>query len=226
MKDFLPILQGNTLFEGISGEDIQRLFDCLQAKSAVYKKNAFIFRAKTPVKSVYLLLRGSAHIIEDDFWGNQTIVETLRAPVFFGEAYVLSGAKEHLVNVTAAEDSEVLLIDPVRFFKACPNACAFHAKLIQNINTVLAKKIVLLTQKLLHIGQRSIRKKLISYFSMCAAREKSSHFTIPYTRQQLADYLCVERTALSHELARMRQEGLISCEKRQFTLLKPIPQHP
>lgn len=225
MKDFLPELKNNALFEGIADEDVRRLFECLRPKSAAYKKGAFIVRVKSPVKSVYILLSGSAHIIEDDFWGNQTIVETLHAPVLFGEAYVLSGAKEHLVNIVATQDSEVLQIDPVRFFKACPNACAFHGRLIQNINTILATKVVLLTKKLLHIGQRSIRRKLISYFSMCAAQEKSSLFTIPYSRQQLADYLCVERTALSHELARMRNEGLISYEKKQFHLLNAASSH-
>jgi len=223
MKDFSPVLQGNRLFDGIAEADIKQLFDCLQTKAAVYKKGSFIVRVKSPVRFVYILLSGSAHIVEDDFWGNQTLVETLQAPVFFGEAYVLSRAKEHLVSVMAAEDSNVLLIDPDRFFNACPKACAFHGKLLQNVGAILSTKVVLLTQKLIHISQRSIRRKLISYFSMCAAQEKSDSFTILYSRQQLADYLCVERTALAHELARMRDEGLISYEKKQFRLLKAIP---
>ena len=220
MKETLAALSKNSLFEGIDEVDIKRILDCLSARMRSYKKNAFVFRTNDKVELIYILLSGSAHIIEDDFWGNQLIVETLRAPVLFGEAYVLSGAKKHLVSVAAAEDSNILLINPSRLFEKCPNACACHATLIKNISGILSQKVVRLTQKLLHVAQRTTRQKLISYFSTCSAVQKESAFQIPYSRQQLADFLCVERSALSHELSRMQSDGLIRYRKNHFELLK------
>ena len=223
MEEILASLRNNMLFEGISQSDMVRMYNCLSPKKATYKKNDYIFRANEDVGLVFIMLSGSAHIIEQDFWGNQSIIETLQAPVFFGEAYALSGMEKHLVNVVTAEDSDVLLIESRLLFEGCSNACPCHATLLKNTSCILAKKVVLLTQKMIHVGQRTTRKKLISFFSICAARENRNIFTIPYSRQQLADYLAVERSALSHELSRMRDEGFIRYQKSRFELLALIP---
>ena len=212
---------GCALFEGIGEDDVRRLFTCLSPRKKSYSKDTFIFRAGDPVSAVYLILSGRIHIVDEDFWGNRSILETMNPLGFFGEAYSLSGATRHLVNVLAAEDTDVLLIDPEQLFCHCPKACHFHATLIRNATRILAQKVVLLTQKMSHIMQRTTREKLASYFSLCANRENSHTFSIPYTRQQLADFLAVDRSALSHELSKMRKDGLIEFRKNQIELKKP-----
>ena len=215
----LSALHQSSLFDGIAQEDIQKLLACTMAQEKSYPKGCFIFRAGEPVRSVYLILSGSVHIIDEDFWGNQSIIETMPAQVFFGEAYVFAKTEHQLVSVVAAEDSVLLVMNPQRLFELCACECAHHKILIQNVANILATKIVRLTQKLRHLIRRTIREKLFSYLSQCAQAEGKSEFDIPYTRQQLADYLSVDRSALSHELSKMHKEGLLRYQKNHFELL-------
>ena len=212
-------LQNSTLFANITNKDLQKLHKCLSAKEKFFERDSFVWRAGESVRSVYYILSGSMHIIDEDFWGNRSIIETMQAHTLFGEAYVFSAMQNHLVSVIAAEDSRVLEIDPARLFETCPNGCACHTQLVRNALGIVSEKIVRLTEKLGHIIQRTIREKLLSYLSVCAQREKSSSFCIPYSRQQLADYLCVDRSALSHELGRLQKQGMLRYRKNHFELL-------
>ena len=212
-------LHKSQLFTDISEEDIQKLCTCLSSYQKKIKKDSFVFRAGDPVHDVYLILSGSMHIVDDYFWGNRSIIETMKEYTFFGEAYVFAQKEHHLVSVVAAEDSVILEMNPSRIFENCSNRCACHSKLIQNIVNILSQKIVLLTKKLGHIVQRTTSEKVLSYLSQCLRQQNSNPFTIPYSRQQLADYLCVDRSALSHELSKLRDEGMIKFHKNQFELL-------
>ena len=221
METVIQQLHASALFEGISDVDLERFVTCLSPRTISISRGGYVFRADDPVEAVYILLRGCVQIVDVDFWGNQSIIETMNPNDFFGEAYVLSGAKQHIVNVIASEDTTVLLLSPERLFKTCAKACDCHVRLQQNVMCILARKIVLLTEKMNHMTKRTTREKLSSYFSTCADRACSPRFSIPYSRQGLADFLSVERTALSHELARMRDEGLLLFTKNCFELLKP-----
>ena len=212
-------LYQSPLFDGIEQADVQKLLSCTMAQEKTFPKDSFIVRAGDSVGYVYLILSGSVHIIDEDFWGNQSIIETMQAQVFFGEAYVFAKMEHQLISVVAAEDSVLLVMNPDRLFKVCACGCAHHEQLKQNVTNILAIKIVRLTQKLRHLIRRTIREKLLSYLSQCAQTAGKSAFTIPYTRQQLADYLSVDRSALSHELSKMRQEGLLRYQKNYFELL-------
>jgi len=218
MKNYIKLLSQTTLFSDISEEDIAKLCECLDAREKEIARDSFVFNAGDKVRSVYLILSGSMHIIDEDFWGNRSIIETLGVHTLFGEAYVLSAAEIHLVSVMAAEDSTVLEIDPVRLYETCSNVCTYHIELIKNTMRILSEKIVRLTEKFGHIAQRTTREKILSYLSKCARQADSDSFYIPYTRQQLADYLCVERSALSHELSKLSQSGLVYYRKNYFTL--------
>ena len=223
MEKYISQLKKSPLFTGFSDADIQKLCNCLTAREKAVAEDAFVFRVGDDVRSVYLILSGSMHIVDEDFWGNRSIIETMDAYTLFGEAYALSTTKQHLVSVMAAEDSAVLEIDPVRLFETCTSDCACHNKLIQNTMRLLSEKIIRLTEKLGHIAQRSIREKTLSYLSKCARQAHNSAFIIPYSRQQLADYLCVDRSALSHELSKLQSRGMICYRKNHFELLVSVP---
>jgi len=216
--DFLS-LQSSTLFFGIPPKDLEALCGCVKARVKTYQRDSFVFHSGDDVGSVYLLISGNVHIVNEDFWGNRSIVETMYEGTLFGEAYVLSLKKHHIVSVVAAEDSVILEMEPEKLFASCPENCACHAKLVQNALQILSKKIVRLTEKTIHIMRRTTREKLLSYLSKCAVQENSSAFYIPYSRQQLADYLCVDRSALSGELSRLQKQGLIKYRKNYFELL-------
>ena len=223
METLWTVLQTSQLFDNIPQNDMKRLYSCLEARRSIFPKGSFVFHSGDEATFVYIILSGRIQIISEDFWGNQSIIETMMASHFFGEAYVLAGSPQYLVSVLAAEDTDLLLIKPSRLLKTCSHACEYHNTLIQNISNILARKVVFLTQKMSHLSQRTTREKLMSYFSLCASQEHNSSFLIPYSRQELADYLSVDRSALSHELSRMREKGLIRYHKNQFTLLRQDP---
>jgi len=208
-----------SLFADIAVEDIEKMYECLCTREREYKRDAFVFHAGDPVRFVYVILTGSMHIISEDFWGNRSIIETMHRDTLFGEAYVFSLAQSHLVSVVAAEDSVVIEIDPTNLFEICPRGCECHAQMIRNALFLVSKKIVRLTEKMGHIIHRTIREKILSYLSRCVQCEKSNAFSIPYSRQQLADYLCVDRSALSHELSKLQDQGLIRYRKNYFELI-------
>jgi len=218
VANHLFALRHSTLFEGLTDAEMDKLCTCLSAQERVIPKDGFVFRAGDKVNAVYCILSGSMHIVDEDYWGNLSIVESMEADTLFGEAYIFSGAISHLVSVVAAEVSVVLEFNPHKLFETCANGCDCHNRLARNALRIVSTKIVRLTEKLGHIMRRTMREKLLSYLSLCAQRAGSNTFTIPYSRQQLADYLCVDRSALSHEMSRLKKEGLIEYRKNEFTL--------
>ena len=221
MEKVIKLLE-NTLFENLNKEDMMKMYKCLKPIKRDFPRDSFVFHAGDKVGSIYFILSGSIHILDEDFWGNKSIIETMNVNTLFGEAYVLAKEERHLVSVVAAEDAVVLEIDPKKIFKACENNCSCHVKLIENAMAILSKKIVRLTGKLMHIVQRTMREKILSYLSQYSKQAQSNFFYIPYSRQQLADYLCVDRSALSHELSKLKREGLISYNKNYFELLEDV----
>ena len=215
----LQFLQEGSLFAGVAAEDLQGLYHCLGARELNAPRDTFVFRRGEKVRYVYYILAGSVHIIDEDFWGNRSIIETMPQGTLFGEAYVFSGMEEHLTSVIAAEDSVILEMAPEKLFETCSKGCSCHTVLVRNALGIVSTKIVLLTAKLGHIMRRTIREKLLSYLSACAQQAQNSAFHIPYSRQQLADYLCVDRSALSHELSRLKKQGVIRYHKSYFELL-------
>ena len=220
MENYISLLQESPLFYGFCVEDIKKMCTCLAACEREIEKDLFVFRAGDDVRFVYMILSGSMHIVDEDFWGNRSIIETMESCTLFGEAYSLSSTERHLVSVIAAENSSILEIDPVRLFETCPNGCSCHSGLIKNVAYILSEKIVRLTEKLGHIAQRTIREKILSYLSKCAREAQNSSFDIPYSRQQLADYLCIDRSALSHELSKLQKLEMIRYNKNRFDLLE------
>jgi CRP-like cAMP-binding protein len=207
------------LFAGIAPEQLPALLGCLGTRRRSYRKGEFILRVGGRSDSVGILTCGGADVIREDFWGNRSIIARLGPADLFAEAFVCAGTASLPVSVVSLGDATVLFLDFSRIIGICSNACAFHGTLVKNMLRVLAAKNVALTRKLEDMAQRTTRDKLLSYLSRQALQAGSASFTIPFNRQELADYLSVERSALSAELSRMRTAGLIRCHKSSFELL-------
>jgi CRP-like cAMP-binding protein len=217
---FMPILNNSPLFAGIPDKDIESLLGCLSAVRRSYKKGEFVFAEGDSPETVGLVLSGSAHIINEDFWGNRNIISEIGAGNLFAEAFVCAEADTLPVSVVTAENTEVLLIDYRRIVTTCSSACTFHASMVENMLKILARKNVALVEKIEHLTKRGTREMLLSYLSEQAKINKSDAFNIPFDRQELADYLAVDRSALSAEMSKMKRQGLIDYQKNHFELRK------
>lgn len=219
MKKYIEILKRTQLFSGVSDTEISAMLNCLQAKLLTFQKGDYVFREGERIDNITVLVKGKLLVQHDDFWGNRNIVNVIRVGEMFGEAYVAPESGSLLNDVIAEEDSAVIFFDVRRILTVCSTACRFHSMVIQNLFFAISEKNRKLVQKIGHMSKRSTRAKLLSYLSEEAKRQNSSHFTIPFSRQQLADFLCVDRSAMSNELCKMRDEGLLQFAKNQFILL-------
>lgn len=218
MNEFIPILKRTRLFSGVSEDDISSILTCLGATLKNYKKGEYVFHQGESISDITLLAEGKLHIQRDDYWGNSNIISVIGVGEMFGEAYATPNSSAILNDVIAVEDSTILFFSAKRIITTCPSACRFHSLVLQNLFYAISDKNRKLVQKLAHMSNRSTREKLMSYLSEESSRQNSSTFTIPFNRQQLADFLSVDRSAMSNELCKMRNEGLLAFEKSKFTL--------
>lgn len=220
MKKYIPILKKTQMFAGVGDDEIASMLSCLNACLFTYKKGEYVFRQGEHLNSITILVDGKLHIQKYDYWGNCSILSQIAAGEMFGEAYVAPESGSLLNDVVAITDSAVIFFDVKRIITTCSSACRFHALVVQNMFFAISEKNRKLVQKLGHMSQRSTREKLISYLSEEAKRQNSASFFIPFNRQQLADFLSVDRSAMSNELCKMRNEGLLDFNKNNFTLLE------
>lgn len=219
MEKYLPILKNTCLFSGVEEKEVISLLTCLDARLREYRKGEYVLRRGETLRHITVLVNGELHIRRDDYWGNGSIINRVAVGDMFGEAYVAPESGPLLNDVVAVEDSAVVFFDAHRIITVCSSACAFHARVVCNLFFAISEKNRRLLQKLGHVSRRTTREKLISYLSEEAERQHSSAFSIPFNRQQLADFLSVDRSAMSAELCRMRDEGLLEFERNHFRLL-------
>lgn len=219
MRKYIHILKNTQMFSGVGDDEISSMLSCLGARLSEFKKGDYVLRQGEHIGNIMVLVRGNLHIQNDDYWGNRSILGHIGVGDMFGEAYVAPESGPILNDVVAIEDSAVIFFDVKRIITTCPSACNFHALVVQNLFFAISEKNRKLVQKLGHMSKRSTREKLISYLSQESKRHNSSSFTIPFNRQQLADFLSVDRSAMSNELCKMRDEGLLEFQKNQFKLL-------
>ena len=211
-------LVGTRLFRGIREEEAAHLLECLHAQEASFAKGDVIFHAGTSISRIGLILSGSVNMVVPLYWGASRIFGHMETGEIFGENYAAVPGKELVGDVVAAEDTRVLFLDLQKVYTVCRHGCPFHHRLIENMLLISAQKNLQLSERMLHTSPRTIRDRVLSYLSAEARAQGSGHFTIPFDRQQLADYLGVERSALSAELGKMKKEGLVSFRKNEFTL--------
>ena len=208
------------LFRGMEENELDQLLNCLEARQEHFGKGEIILPEGEPIQSVGIVLMGTAMIVHGDVWGNNSILGFCPPGSVFGEAYACIQGEPLLISVSAMEETDVLFLSIEKVLTTCPHACGFHTKLIRNLLGICAQKNVQLSKRIVHTSGKSIRSRLLSYFSDCVKREGAYSFAIPYNRQQLADYLSVDRSALCNELSKMQKEGWIRYEKNRFTLLQ------
>ena len=218
MKEYLSVLRSTRLFSGISENELTSMLSCLDAREKNFPKDAFVLRDGDTVESIGLVLSGSLLIIQEDIWGNRNILSKAGPGQTFAAAFACAPGSKLNVDVVTELPSAVVFLNLKRILNVCPSACGHHRRIIQNLVGEVAEKNLRINEKLTHMGQRTTRAKVMSYLSAEARRQGTYEFDIPFSRQQLADYLAVERSGLSLELGKMRKEGLLEFHKSHFEL--------
>ena len=191
---------------------------CLRAEKKDFPKETFILRAGDTSDSIGLVLSGTVLIVQEDIWGNRNILSKAGSGQTFAAAYACAPGSRLNVSVIAETPVTALFLNVKRVLNVCPSACSHHTRIIRNLLGELAEKDLRFSEKLTHMGQRTTRSKIMSYLSAEAQRLGTYEFDIPFSRQQLADYLAVERSGLSLELGKMKKDGLIDYRKNHFVL--------
>ena len=220
MKNYLPVLMQCPVISGISEDNLLTMLSCMKAQVACFQKNQLVLREGEPAKYMGIVLSGCVQVMRHAACGSRSISASMEKAEIFGAAFACSGVETLPVSVLATVDSEILLIDCKRIINVCPDTCAFHAKLISNLLRIVAQRNVQFNQKLEVITRKTTRDKLVSFLFAQARQAGSSRFTIPFNRQQLADYLGVSRCAMTAELAKLRDVNLIRYCRNEFEILK------
>lgn len=211
-------LSETELFANITPAELAGMLSCLGAHEQRYAKGARILRAGETTSEIGLVLEGSVNIVVNSYWGGSSIFGHVERGQIFAETYAALQGKELLCDVVAAEPCTVLFLKLQKLMTSCSNACACHSRLIHNMIRLFAANNLGLSSRMMHISHRTIRQRLLSYLSEQRTVNADAHFVIPFSRQELADYLEVDRTALSNELSKMQREGLLTFRKNVFTL--------
>lgn len=219
MKKYLEILKKCPLFANIDESDLLKMLGCLGAKVEKFDKKYTVFAEGTPAKYVGILLSGSAQTVHHDYYGNRSILSSVQPSELFAEAFACAEVESLPVSVIADEPCEVMFIDCKHILHTCSNGCAFHRQMIFNLMKDLATKNIAFHQRIKITSKRSTREKLLSYLHIQAKKVGSNRFSIPFDRQELADYLEVDRSGLSAEIGKLRAEGILKSEKNLFELL-------
>lgn len=219
MKKYLKILKNCPLFAQIDDDDLLRMLACLGAKVAPFDKKYTIFAEGTPAKYIGIVLSGSVQIVQVDYYGNRSILSEMGESEVFAEAFACAESKALPVTVIANEPCEVMLIDCSHILHTCTNNCGFHQQLIFNLMKDLATKTILFHQRIEITSKRSTREKLMAYLMLQSKKTGRNSFEISFDRQELADYLEVERSGLSAEISKLKKEGIINNQKNHFELL-------
>ena len=220
LKKYLPILRKCPLFDGIGDDDLLRMLTCLGARVTFFDKKYTIFTEGTSAKYVGVVLSGSVQVMQFDYFGNRSILSEVGESEMFAEEFACAGVDSIPVSVVAGEPSEIMLIDCSHILHTCRNNCGFHQQLIYNLMRSLAEKTIGFHQRIEVTSKRSTREKLLSYLALWEKKTGKREFDISFDRQELADYLEVERSGLSAEIGKLKKEGIIDTKKNHFVLLR------
>lgn len=203
------------LMAGIT--NVKKMLDCFGAKKRKFPKDAEIVGYGDDA-AIVIITKGSAYAVNEDYFGNRNIINLIDTKNQYGVAFVYSG---HAVTtrLIAAETCEAVIINGERLHKACENNCADHTTFLYNALTVVSRASVNYLEKIEHLSRRSLRDKIMSFLIAQSIKCSSNEFCIPFSRQELADYLAADRSALSAELSRMKADGIIDYNMRCFKLL-------
>ena len=214
------VLLESDIFKGLSVDDVEKLLKCASARRQTYPKDTFIMREGDKASVVCILLSGEVGVVFEDFWGNRALVDKMYPGRVFGDAYVYAADKTVGINVLAVTSCEVMLFDYEKLILPCASACACHREVVTNLLHSFADKLITMMRKMTFVSKRTLREKIMAYLSFKANVNRGAIVDIPMSRQELADYLYVDRSALSRELGALKKEGLIDFSKNSFKLIK------
>ena len=218
MKDILSKLD-TPLFEGIDPADRMAMLSCTGYHVLTFRKGDIVAFEDQNIKHVGIVISGTVDMVKEDIWGNKTMLVRTHRNEVFGETFACGSDNLSVVTFLASEDAQILFMPFDRIMRSCTMACQFHHKLIENMVRVIANKNRDLMRKVEAVSKRSIREKLLAYLSVQAQNQGSRYFEIPLGRVELAEYLCVDRSALTRELVKMKAEGLIDYDRNWFRML-------
>ena len=219
MEKFLSILERCPLFSGVSREDLSAVMGCIGGSVMEVGREQPVFLEGAPATFVGLVLEGAVRLERQDYYGNRSIIGYVGPTELFCETYACAQVAHLPISVIADVDSRVLLMDCARITTGCSGACSFHSRIIHNLLGMVATANLRYDQKIQITSRRSTREKLLAYLNSEAKRQGCNRFSIPYDRQELADYLEVDRSGLSAEISKLRKEGILECHKSEFILL-------
>ena len=221
MEDYFDILSQCPLFAGISRQELGQMLSCLDGKITGIAKGNPVFLEGDRAEFVGVVLSGVVQIVRDDYYGNRSVLTVVSPGGLFGEAFACAGVETLPVSAMVLQDCTVLLLDCRRVLTGCSNACPFHSRLVRNLLQGIAQKNLMLTQKIRCMSQKTTQEKLMEFLLEQAKQQGSAEFVIPYDRQALADYLGVERSAMSAEISKLKKAGRIDCSGSRFRVLTP-----
>ncbi len=219
LENYYNQIKNSPVFFGMSDDELKGLLECFNARIRKYEKDEMIIRQGDMISNIYLILEGGVNIEKDSYWGRRIIISRLGKNDNLALSFVGSKDVESSVDAIAVEDTLVLVLSYEKCTSMCQNACTRHKVLINNLFQILSKENIELIQKIENVSQKTIRDKLMTYLSNEAMKNHSNRFEIQFNRQDLADYLNVDRSAMSFELSKLQKEGLISYNKNRFELL-------
>ena len=221
MEEYFDVLSQCPLFAGISRQEMEWMLNCLGGKNSVIAKGDPVFLEGEPANYVGVVLSGKVQIVRDDYYGNRSVLTVISPGGLFAEAFACADVETLPVSVIALQNSTVLLLDGKRGLTGCSNACPFHSRLVRNLLRGIAQKNLTLTQKIRCMSQKTTQEKLMEFLLEQAKQQGNAEFVIPYDRQALADYLGVERSAMSAEISKLKKAGRIDCSGSRFRVLMP-----
>lgn len=219
MKTYDSVLANLPLFENIQQQDINSMLHCMGAQIVKYAKEEYIRMEGAPADFIGIVLEGTIQIQQHDYDGNRTITASFCAGEMFGEAFACAEIPALPVDILAVAPVTVMFLRKENLLHPCENVCCFHSQMIQNLIKIIARKNMILNRKLGYLSRKTTREKLLAYLKDQARQNHSSAFTIPYNRQELADYLGVERSAMSSELSKLQKAGILETNRSFFRLL-------
>ena len=218
MMDLIECVN-SSLFAGIKTEDRKTMLGCIGYHIGTFKKGDIVAFEDENIKHIGILLSGAVDMVKEDLWGNKTMLVRMRKDELFGETFACGEDNLSVVTFVVSEDAKILFIPFDRVMHSCTMACLFHHQLIENMVHIIANKNRDLMRKVEVVSKRTIREKLLAYLSLQAQVQESRYVDIPLGRVELAEYLCVDRSALTRELVKMKEEGLIDYDKKCFRIL-------
>lgn len=221
MTEYLSILQTTALFADIAKEDIGAMLTCLDARVLTYQKGTPVFLEGDVAGFVGIVLSGAVQIVKDDYYGNRSVLSHAEEGEIFAESFSFGDVDVMPVSAYALQNTTVMLLDCRKMLTVCANSCGFHNQLVKNLLKIVARKNLMLSRKIEVMSRKTTREKLMAYLLDYAKRQDAAQFVIPLDRQALADFLGVERSAMSTEIGRLKKDGILDSRGSWFHIYPP-----